>query len=165
LMKWYIPMVLLYAAPYLTFFAIFLTLYIIIVHENAWAIYAKNREIVRDTFQNMVYSESLCARGESNNIWYTVSPSEIDQFNFPPRTTEELLKREDEEKIRFMVYNNEFQKYHEKLKGPRIAIWAHMVLNVLLFIIMQKLVYEPLFWFSLLHPFDSVMKCGEKLTS
>ena len=163
IMKWWLILFLIYLMPYLTFITIFLSLYAIIVHENACAIYKKNRETIPDPFQNMVHSEELCGASYQNNVYFDISADDIGSFGFPPRTTEELLKREQNGTIRFMAYNSEFQKYHEKLKRPRVALWAHIILNILVFIIMQKLLYEPLFCFSLLHPIDSVMKCRDEM--
>jgi hypothetical protein len=62
-----------------------------------------------------------------------------------------------------MSYTGQFQKWHERLKRPRVLVWLHLILNVVAFILMQKLVYEPVFCFSLLHPIDSVIKCGNEI--
>ena len=56
----------------------------------------------------MVHSEELWGAGYSHNVYFDISADDIASFGFPPSTTEELLKREENGTIRFMAYNSEF---------------------------------------------------------
>ncbi|CAG9328000.1 unnamed protein product [Blepharisma stoltei] len=157
---WYWLLFILYLAPYVTIITLCLSLYSLIIHENALSVYRNNSKQVKDLFENMVLNEEICKNGSSHYLYFSLKPQDVDFFPFPPTTKEVLKARENDGKVCFMVYDRVFLSWSENLRSSRCLIWLHTVLNIALFVAMQYYVYTPLFCFNLLHPVESISKCG-----
>ncbi|CAG9331716.1 unnamed protein product [Blepharisma stoltei] len=155
-------LLILYLAPYLTFITLCISLYTVIIHENAMQVYRSNLKKVPNMFENMIFDEALCKSGSGHYLYFSVKPQDLESFQFPPTTKDVLRNREDEGKVNFMVYDRVFLEWSEGLRKPRWILWLHVLANLALFIIMQYFVYTPLFCFDMLHPITSITKCGSE---
>ena len=164
LKSWFLVLFLIYLAPYLSFISLIFTIYTLIIHENSLQVDRTNRKLVADMFENMVYSQELCTARHSHNIYFAISLDDLDHFPFSKKTIEALKVRADEDRVGFMVYDREFVSNSESLSSPRKMIWSHLIVNIIVFVMMQLLVYSPLLCFDLLHPIESVSRCGEELS-
>jgi hypothetical protein len=149
-----------YLAPYLTVLSLCLTIYCIVIHENAMSVYRESCRKVPDVFENMVYNDDLC--GQSHYLYFQISQEDLSAFHFSPLVGQELMKRQQKGMISFMVYDRVFRNYFEGLHRVRYWLWLHLALNLGFFAVMQLLVYQPLLCFDLMHPVESVAKCGEE---
>lgn len=154
----YFLVLLAYIAPYLTVVALCFTIYCIVIHENAMSVYRESRVKVVDVFENMVYNDNLCKN--THFLYFQINAEDLSAFRFSPLVVQELMKRVQKGIISFMVYDRVFRNYFEGLHRVRFWLWLHLVLNLVVFLVMQLLVYRPLLCFNLLHPLDSVAKCG-----
>ena len=162
LKSWWILVLLLYLAPYITFATLCLSLYVLVIHENALAEYKNNLKVVPDLLENMIFSPELCSAGGAHNVYFSIQPEGLESFSFSPVAKRELRKRQQDGKINFMVYDFEFLKWSEGLFKFRKLIWGHVFVNLALFLVMQLWVYAPYLCFDLLHPVDSISRCGEQ---
>lgn len=163
LKSWFLVLFLLYLAPYLSFITLVFTIYTLIIHENSLQVDRTNRKLVPDVFENMVYSQELCAARHSHYIYFAISVEDLDNFPFTKKTIEALRLRADEGRVAFMVYDRDFVSSSECLRSPRKMIWTHLIVNIIVFVLMQLVVYAPWLCFDLLHPIESVSRCGEEL--
>mmetsp|Transcript_18338 Transcript_18338/g.32954 ORF Transcript_18338/g.32954 Transcript_18338/m.32954 type:complete len:222 (-) Transcript_18338:1977-2642(-) len=159
----YILVLLAYVAPYLTVVTLCVTIYCLVIHENAMSVYRESRMKVPDVFENMVYNDDLCKN--NHYLYFQINVEDLSAFRFSPLVVNELMKREQKGIISFMVYDRVFRNYFEGLHRTRCWLWLHLGLNLTVFSVMQLLVYEPLLCFNLLHPLDSVAKCESEAAS
>jgi hypothetical protein len=150
-----------YLSPYITVVALCLTLYCLVIHENAMTVYRANNKTTPDIFENMVYNDQLC--NSSHYVYFHIRVSELPAFRFSSFVVQELLKRVHNETISFMVYDRVFRNYFEGLHSPRSMLWISLFLNLTFFVMMQLLVYGPLLCFNLLHPVDSIAQCSTEV--
>jgi hypothetical protein len=131
-----------YLSPYITVIALCLTLYCLVIHENAMTVYRANNKKMPDIFENMVYNDELC--NKSHYLYFHIKVNELPAFHFSSFVVQELLKREHNDTISFMVYDRVFRNYSEGLHSPRIMLWLSLFLNLTCFVMMQLLVYGSL---------------------
>ena len=104
----------------------------------------------------------LCNRGSANYLYFEVTLENLESFKFDETVTAKILDRykySHDGKIRFMVYNNQFLAGYQNLTRARYITFIHLILNVMVFIIMEYYVYERYFCFNFLHPIQSITDC------
>lgn len=115
----YLILFLLYLAPYISLIMLCISLYLLIIQENAISIYRQNTKIVKDVFENMILNDLICKTGNSHYLYFSVKEEEINSFPFGIVTKTALKNREDDGKINFMVYDHVFLDWSENLRKNR----------------------------------------------
>jgi len=151
-----------YLAPYLSCITLMVTLYALVIHENALYIDKKNRQLVSNLFENMVYSPELCEARQTGHIYFAILSEDLESFPFTEKVKEILRNRSEDGRVGFMVYNTEFVKLTTCLEQPRKMLWANLFVNVLVFWLMQMFVYDRLLCLNMLHPISSINRCGRQ---
>lgn len=57
----------------------------------------------------MIYDQYLCYNAGAHNVYFNLSVKDLEYFNFPPGTKQELIERSIDGNVSFMVYDNDFR--------------------------------------------------------
>lgn len=159
----YLPLLILcYFAPYLSLITLICNIYFIIIHEFALNTFRTNQKKIDNPLKHMIYEPQLCNRLNSSYLYYEIHKSNLPMFKFDKGTEEKILRRNEnfeKEKLRFMVYNNEFIAGYYMLSEYRVRGFLHLVFNAVMLIGMHTLVYSPILCLSFASPMDSLARC------
>lgn len=155
-------LIILYFIPYLTLLTFLCNLIVDIIHEFAIFTYKSNENKVKSPLQSMIYNPLLCNRGSSDYLYFEVNAENLESFKFESEVAQKIMERSKDgydTKVRFMVYNNPFLAGYQNLSRARYITFIHLLLNIVIFMVMQYYIYEPIFCFDMIHPFDGSEKC------
>jgi len=72
---------------------------------------SKNKEVVKEPFQNMVFCPDLCRTNNVVNKFYEIKGKDLQGFSFHEEVMKQLKGKEFRGEIRFMIYDSKLWGY------------------------------------------------------
>lgn len=155
-------LLIMYLIPYINLLVMFFNLINEIIQEFANFTYISNQKKNKDILENMVHDVELCNRGSADFLYYEVHPDNLESFKLKNDDYEKIMMRSKsahDGKVRFMVFNNKFKAGYENLPRARYITFIQLLLNVMVFIVIQFYVYETFLCFDLFKPSQKPKDC------
>lgn len=94
------------------FFALFLLDFL--HYKRSLVVHNRNKALIEDPFENMVHSKGLCKALGKVNWFFSIEMKEVTGLVMNPSIVHNLKQREKDNKVSFMIYNEEFKGYYDE---------------------------------------------------
>lgn len=146
--KYILLLILLYIFPIFNTIMLAFILALWIIYEKALKIYRRNRTLISDPFENMIYSPEACKRYRCMNKFFALPERIINTFY--QYGLRDIDRRRRQGTVLFMIYNDTFKKSYEEFPKYR----RYHILHFILALTMNVIAYSALYPLITLSPFE-----------
>lgn len=95
-----------------------------LIYEYSARTHTRNQTLVDDPFTKMIYSPQICKKAKLMNVYFNYPAPNLESLEIPRGQLDDLLKRESQGYILFMVYDYKFWAAYSHFDRLR---WFHYV--------------------------------------
>mmetsp|Transcript_7156 Transcript_7156/g.13110 ORF Transcript_7156/g.13110 Transcript_7156/m.13110 type:complete len:244 (-) Transcript_7156:1261-1992(-) len=108
---------------FFTWFSVYL------IYEFSARTHTQNQKLVVDPFTKMIYAPEICRKAMLMNVYFNYPAPNLDSLELPRGQLDDLIKRETQGYVMFMVYDYKFWAAYSHFDRLRYYHYANILLS------------------------------------